>query len=184
MDNGIQALEIELMPNELDLYKQIPFSKKGVELTDEEIIKGSEASVLLVDSLLKRQAIPEVRLQYFINPLYNIHSKRSHKDIFEMNGTHGEDIVRHPHFWPYLYYWIHGPDLPKKTKQEFITLVRKEEYISGSDIPVFRDFVRTETRKYGLKPKEASEEFYRLALECGIVEHLARMIRDYVRAIK
>jgi len=184
MDNRMQALEIELMPNELDLYKQIPFSKKGVELTHEEIIKGSEASALLVDSLFKRKAIPEVRLQYFINPLYNIHSKRSHKGIFEMNGTHGKEIFQHPHFWPYLHYWIHGPDLPEKTKREFMTLVGKEEYISGSDMPVFRDFVRAETRKYGLEPKEASEEFYKLALECGIVEHLARMIRDYVRAIK
>lgn len=63
-------------------------------------------------------------------------------------------------------------------------MVSKEEYISGSDMPVFRDFVRTETRKHGLEPKEASEEFYKLALECGIVEHLARIIRDYVRAIK
>lgn len=101
-----------------------------------------------------------------------------------MNGTSGENIYKHPHFLSFLHYFIFGPDLPETIKEAFLRIVSSEPYISGSDMPGLRKFVRSETRKYGLKPKEASEEFYKLALECGIEEYLARMIRDGVHTIR
>lgn len=175
---------IELLPDELDLYNCIPFSKKGTDLSHEDISKASEAAESLVHSLISRKAIPETRIRYFIEPAYNTHSKKSHRQIFEMNGCAGDEIYKHPHFWPFLHYFIHGPNLPEETKERFIGIVSSESFISGSDIPELRDFVRSETRKHELNPKAASEEFYKLSLECQIEEHLARQIRDYVHAIR
>jgi hypothetical protein len=175
---------IDLLPDELSFYNSIPFSRKGTELSHEDIVKASEAAVLLVHSLISRKAIPETRIRYFFEPEYNTHSKKSHRQIFEMNGCSGDEIYKHPHFWPFLHYFIHGPDLPEETKERFIGIVGSESYISGSDIPGLRDFVRSETRKHELNPKAASEEFYKLSLECQIEEHLARLIRDYVHAIQ
>lgn len=180
----MQIRKVDLLPEEIILYNSIPFSKKGTEVLHEDIVKASEAAVSLVHSLISRKAIPEIRVRYFIEPEYNTYSKKSHQQIFEMNGNSGDEIYRHPHFWPFLRYFIHGPDLPEETKERFIGIVSSDAFISGSDIPGLRDFVRTETRTHRLDPKSTSEEFYKLALECGIEEYLARLIRDYVHTIR
>ncbi len=176
----MQIQKIELTLDELNLYNKIPLYKSGPKPRHEDILAGSEASMQLVCSLLQRNAIPEIRLQYFINSTYNTHSKKSHKALFEENKTHGEAIYRHPHFWPFLNYWIHGPDLPEETKEKFIGIVSAEAYISGSDMPGLRVLVRAETRNHRLVPQTASEEFYKLALECGIGEGYARLLRNHV----
>lgn len=180
----MQIQKVELTPDELSLYNKIPFTKSGTKLSHEDSLVGSGASIQLVHSLSQRKAIPEIRLQYFRDPTYNTHSKKSHKEIFESNGTRGDAICRHPHFWPFLYYFIHGPDLPEETKEKFIDIVSGVENISGSDMPGLRVFVRAETRKYGLAPDAASEEFYKLALECGIGEGYARLLRNHVLATR
>jgi len=179
---GIQ--EIDLTPEELDLYKCIHFSPKGGKLSHEEYEIASTAAASLFLSLLKRKAIPEIRIRYFNDPAFNTSSKKSHKEIFEMNGTSGEKIYKHPHFLAFLRYFIFGPDLPATIIDAFSKIVSRESYISGSDMPGLRTFVRSETRKYELNPKTASEEFYKLALECGIEEYLARMIRNAVHTIR
>lgn len=175
---------IKLSPEELDFTKCIPFSPTRGVLSQKENTIASTAAFSLMRSLLKRKAIPKIRIRYFIDADYNTSSNKSHKEIFEMNGTSGNDIYKHPHFWPFLHYFIYGPDLPEATKEAFLQIVSSEEYISGSDMPGLRKFVRSETRKYGLNPKGAAEEFYKLSLECGIEEYLARMIRDAVRTIR
>jgi hypothetical protein len=175
---------IELTSEELELIRCIPFSPKREALSQEEYAIASTAAASLMRSLLKRKVIPKIRIRYFFDADFNTRSRKSHKEIFEMNGTSGEDIYKHPHFWPFLHYFIFGPDLPKEIKEAFLQIIGSEEYISGSDMAGLRKFVRSQTRKYGLYPKEVSEEFYKLALECGIENNLARMIRDAVQTIK
>ena len=157
---------IELTPEEFELIRCIPFSPKCELLSQEEYACASSAAVSLMRSLLKRKVIPKIRLYYFVDADFNSRSRKSHKEIFEINGTSGEDIYKHPHFWPFLHYFIFGPDLREEIKEAFLRIVGSEEYISGSDIPKLRQFVRDQTRNYGLYPKKASEEFYKLALEC------------------
>jgi len=38
----------------------------------------------------------------------------SHLQVFEKNGTRGDDVFRHPHFVKYLRYFLYGPDLRRR----------------------------------------------------------------------
>jgi hypothetical protein len=178
----MKIIQIDLTQEEQKQYNQIHFSAQGhTQSTDEDFKASSNAAASLTLSLLNRKAIPEIRIRYFVDPTSNIRTKMSHKEIFEKNGTFGEDIFKHRHFLPYLHYFIFGPDLPKETINAFSQIVRAEPFISGSDMPGLRKFVQSETRKFRLNPKNADEEFYKLALEWGIDKDLARMIGHDVR---
>ena len=181
----MKMLKVELTQAEQELYTQICFqSPSQMQLSDMDLKISANAATSLTLSLLNRKAIPEIRIRYFVDPALNIGTKMSHKEIFEKNGTSGENIFRHRHFLPYLHYFIFGPDLPKETIDVFAQFVSAEPFISGSDMPRLRKLVRSETRRYELNPKEVCEEFYKLALECGINNDLARMLRDDVRMVR
>ena len=45
-------------------------------------------------------------------------------------------------------------------------------------------FVRSQVRKHRLNPQKVSEEFYKLALECGFPEWNARSIRNTVKSVR
>ena len=66
----------------------------------------------------------------------------------------------------------------------FIQIVEREQYISGSDMPGLEKFARDETRRFDLVPHKASEEFYKLSLECGINKDLSQMIRNAIHTIR
>jgi hypothetical protein len=40
------------------------------------------------------------------------------------------------------------------------------------------DYARREVRQRGLERRHAAEEFFKLALECGLYEGKARLVRD------
>lgn len=71
--------------------------------------------------LFDRHAIPEIRIDYFFNPKYNIGTNKSRKEVFEGNGTKGLDIFYHGHFLAYFKYFIFGPALPSTLIDEFCT---------------------------------------------------------------
>ncbi len=141
--------------------------------------------VALSELLFKRGAIAKVRLLYFTDPERNPGGRgKSRQEIFEKNGTRGSEILAHPHFMKHLKYFVCGPALPLKIIAEFKDTTRFSGYLTGGDItdliPRARDAVRSE----GLCPLEASEEFYKLALECGAMPYNADSIRKAVRSIK
>lgn len=181
----MKILKVKLTQAEQELYTQIHFqSQSQMQLSDMDLKTSANAATSLILSLLDRKAIPENRIRYFTDPDLNIGTKISHKEVFEKNGTSGKNIFRHRNFLPYLQYFIFGPDLPKETIDVFSQIISAESFISGSDVPGLRKFVRSETRKYRLIPKEACEEFNKLALECGINNELARILRDDVRMVR
>lgn len=181
----MRILKIELTQAEQELYNKICFpSPNQMQLSDLDLKASANAATSLTLSLLNRKAIPENRIRYFVDPDLNIGTKMSHKEVFEKNGTSAKNIFSHRHFLPYLHYFIFGPDLPTETIDAFSQIVSAEPFISGSDMPGLRKFVRSESRKYRLDPKDACEEFYKLALECGINNDLARMLRDDVRMVR
>lgn len=175
-----QLQKIYLTDEEEGFIPQINFSLIGSDHFDDTLKSSSGTAASLMHLLLARQAIPEIRLRYFTDPKFNIGLKKSRKQVFVANGTKGEAILKHPHFLPYLQYFIYGPQLPKKIIYEFLHLI--------SDIDAERDelrkFARNMTRQFELNPREACEEFFKLALECGMNVDDARSVRDAVKTVR
>lgn len=176
--NIVAPEPIALTADEQALREQIDFDPRGPGFHD-TLQRSCKAAKPLALSLMKRKAIPEIRLAYFTDARYNVGSKRSRKEIFEGNGCTGEDILEHGTFLKYLNYFIKGPDLPAATIERFCALLNEDR-----DRQEVRAFARAEVRARGLDPREASEEFYKLALECACDEGYARSIRDAARAVR
>lgn len=162
----------------------------AVELTDEEKAleqevhwddpdsMNLEAMGQLTESLLRRKAVPSVRLDYFTKPEMNIggHGK-SRAEVFEGNGTKGKEIFRHGNFARYLRYFIYGPDLPGDTIQGFQKIIDDDLGTYGMVLDQLTSFVRNEVRRKRLDRHDAAEEFFKLAHEIGKPE-LAEAVRS------
>jgi hypothetical protein len=176
-----RAPDIELTDSERELLGQIKFGWSN----DDDIRASIKPMAALSGSLLKRRAIPEVRLSYFNDPQRNPNGHgKSHQQIFEKNGTSGADILAHPHFLPYLEYFVFGPQLPSSVIARFKEVARLSGYLSGGDIYDLISEAKAIVRSARLNPREAADEFYKLALECGAMPSSAAMIRKLVRAIR
>lgn len=168
--------QITLTETEQQLLARVKFKPDRHEQYPEVCRAARE----LTESLLKRNAVPQMRLAYFTKPEYHTGSKKSRFEVFEANRTEGDDILQHPHFLKYLRYFVFGPDLPQPTIDGFVELALRDSYVSSGDIDDFWSFAKAECRKFALDRKTAPEEFYKLALECGLEEYQARSIRDTV----
>ena len=144
-----------------------------------------EAALGLMRSLIERKAIPEVRTKYFTDPDFNFGGRgRSRAGIFENNGTRGEAIFRHPHFLKYLHYFLYGPDLPQQVIEAFRQKIADIGFVTSSDIIPLGSFARQLTRTNRLDAGDPAEEFFKLALDCGVKLYEARSIRDSVKAAR
>lgn len=172
---------IELTEREKELESLINYAPDPYEYQgdfDEIIRRSCDAAASLMELLIERDAIPELRERFFTDPEFNIgKTKKSVLQVFESNGTKGDEIFSHPHFLKYLQYLIHGPLLPKSTIDGFCELLG-DGFIgtSGQIRDALGKYARTEIRNQGLDKRDAAEQFFRLAVECGY-EH-PRMIRD------
>ncbi|MBS4003883.1 MAG: hypothetical protein KGZ91_10960 [Afipia sp.] len=171
--------DIELNHSEGALLAQIEFDWD--RHTPEDYKRNSEVAAALTKSLLARKAVPEQRMKYFTDPAYKPgRLKGSHRDLFHRNNNTDEEMIRHVHFLPYLYYFIFGPKLPESAKGRFREQVRRCGQVSSGDAIPLAKFARAETRAMGLVPHEAAEEYFKLALDCGLWISYALHIRDYV----
>lgn len=177
----MRAPDIELNEREVELLAQIKFDSSNHDDRRASITPMGALS----ESLLKRHAIPEVRLLYFTDPERNPggHGK-SHQQIFENDGTVGAKILAHPNFWKYLQYFIYGPDLPSSVIAKFKEAASFSEYLTGGDVNDLTPEARALVRSARLNPHEAAEEFYKLVLECGAMPSSAEMIRSSVRSVR
>lgn len=155
---------VELTDEEANLNEQIPsLPDRGVPW--EPIAQAMES---LFKSLIERDAIPAVRLRVFDDPRLAEKRGKSPKQVFESNGTCGDDIFRHAHFIKYLRYFINGPDLPKAATEGFCKILNDDEGTSGMILDQLHRYVRSCVREYRLDRYSAGSEFYRLAVELGI----------------
>lgn len=174
-------LAVELLPAEAELLSGIAFSVDRLNYLD--VRKNGERVLALMQSLWDRQAIPAIRVRYFTEAEHNIGSRHSIRETFEGNGTRGEDIFRHPHFLKYLRYFLRGPDLPAQVITALTEAVEEcGNPITSGDCKPLVDAAKKLTRAHSLDPRDAAEEFYKLALEVGAEVH-ARAIRDAVRKL-
>jgi hypothetical protein len=177
----------------------MPTASPAIALTDKEIILASridfnpssdshnpDAMEELMRSIMERGAIPLARRKYFTNPEYLIGGRgRSRRQVFEGNGTRGIEIFRHPNFVKYLRYFLYGPDLPQAVIEEFNgKVVDCGEPFTGSDALEVASFARELTRSRRLDKRKAPNEFYKLALDCGLDAWDARTVRDGVMKVR
>jgi hypothetical protein len=143
-----------------------------------------ERTAELAELLIARNAIPKVRLAYFDDPQMNIGGYgKSRRKKFERNGTAGRDIWCHPHFVPYLRYFIHGPDLPSQTIGRFCSIIEEHNGTFWMLLEQVLAFVREEIRAKCLEPGHAAEEFFKLAQEIGQPK-LALPIRSAAKGLR
>lgn len=173
--------DIGLTEEEQLLLAQITFN-----WANHDELRGSlEPMGALATSLLERRAVPSIRICYFNDAAFNPGGRgKSRQDVFEKNGTAGEEILYHPHFLKHLKYFIFGPDLPLSVIVRFKSEASCSGYLTGSDINDLTPYARSCVRKYGLAPHDAAEEFYKLSIECGAMPSFAETIRSSVRAVK
>lgn len=175
---------IELIDDEKGLLAQIKLDASA--LTDHnEARRNGEAVCALMNSLISRNTIPEHRMQFFTDPAYNKGGRgRSRLAIFEKNGTSGEEVFRHPHFLPYLRYFILGAHLPPDIARGFRSEVASCGPVTSGDIAPLCRFAKQQARAGRLQPRAAAEEFFKLGLDCGLSPDYAALIRDAVMKLR
>jgi hypothetical protein len=175
--------DISLTKEEADILDGLLFEW---DFLDDSAAKlNGERAAALTSSLLRRKGIPDVRLKYFTEAEYRRgRIKGSHHELFHRNGLRDHELMRHPHFLPYLKYFLFGPDLPKDAIQRFKEQVARCGQVTSGDVISLGKFARSETRALGLAPHEAAEEYFKLAIECGIWVSYAHAIRDAVKTIR
>lgn len=174
---------IDLTETEQALLSEIEL--EALSLTDHVHTKrNGELATSLIKELVARGGIPEHRLKYFTDPAYNAGGRgASRHDEFERNGCRGDEINRHPHFLKYLRYFIHGPDLPESVISAFHDKVKACGHVTSGDIIPLGKAARELARSAGLTGREARDEFFKLALECGLGTSIGAAIRQAVSRV-
>ena len=139
----------------------------------------------LLRSLRERDGIPEERVRYWLDPEYNTgRLKASHKGVFERHGRRGDEIYEHPHFVPYLRYFLFGADLPDPVIAAFEESVGNPEWVTSGDIVPMGKRARGLAREYQLERRDTAEEFYKLCLDMGLGVHTAASVRGAVMQLR
>lgn len=175
---------IELNAEEQALLDALEFDFDALD-GHEDFEANADRALALTKQLIARQAIPDHRRQYFVDPDYQVGGRgRSRLQNFERNGCRGDDILRHAHFLPYLHYFIYGPALPDPVLRAFEQAVRDCGMVTSSDIVPLGNLARKLARDHGLAKHHASEEFFKLALELGVGMMAASSIHRSVMQLR
>lgn len=173
--------DIILTNEEEALFLSIKFNWKS----HDELRCSLEPMRLLALSLFERSAIPDIRIAYFTDPNFNPGGRgKSREEIFESNGTSGDEILCHPNFLKHLEYFLCGPKLPSVAINTLKRVALCSGYLTGGDINDLAPFARSCVRSNELDPHFAADEFFKLAIECGAGPSYADTLRKSVRTIK
>lgn len=161
---------IALTKGESALVKKIDLRVRHLNHDEghEANASNKEPILALLKSLYDRNAIPDERLRYWNHPEYNIGQiKTSYRGEFESNGCHGDDIYIHPHFIPFLQYFLFGADLPGTAITAFESSVGNPDWITSGDVVRISKSARDIARNHQLD-RHAREEFFKLCLDLGL----------------
>ncbi len=175
---------VELTPDEQEKFALVKQYFVGHSFGSGDWEPVADAMESLVESLLKRGAIPEKRLKLFTDPAFAEVGNKSRKQIFESNGTSGDEIFRHPHFFEHLKYFIKGPNLPKPVIEGLCKILNDELGTSGMVFDQYRKFARDSVRQFKLDRIDAAHEFFRLGVEIGMQVEDARTLRDAAKSTR
>lgn len=175
---------IELTEQEAAIRDQIELDAlklRGSDMAN----RNADLVMELIGLLMGRGAIPTQRVAYFTDPeFYKGNHGRSRKQGFERNGCKGDEILRHPHFLKYLRYFLSGADLPSSVIAAYARKIDDCGMVSSGDITDLTAEARRLTRQYRLNSHSASDEFFKLSIDCGISPWMANSIRESVRAVR
>jgi hypothetical protein len=133
---------IDLNDDEAALLARINFDTR-----DHDAIRQScAASAELAPLLLGRNAIPAERLAYFTDPEC-FDGERSRLDVFERNGTKGDEVFEHPNFLKHLRYFVHGSGLPLNVQQGMRDAVGDPKHFTSGDLEPLRVLARQLVRQ-------------------------------------
>ena len=93
-------------------------------------------------------------------------------------------MMRSASFLKYVRYFVCGADLPAPIRTEFGEKAKRFGQVGPSDALELGNFARTATRRYGLAPHDVYDEFFKLALDCGIWVSHAKVIAERVRKLR
>lgn len=179
----VSKFVIDLTEEETKIFTTIEFDPGEIDFNNAS--KNGEAVLKLVGMLAKRDALPPVRAKFWTDPKYQIgRLKCSHKGVFERNGCTGAEIYKHPHFLPYLRYFLFGADLPLTVIAEFEKKVGNPRWVTSSDVVPLGAFARSLARKHSLNKHNAADEFFKLALDLGLSVNVASSIHHSVMQLK
>jgi hypothetical protein len=172
--------KIELNAQETEWVNTLGTFEISLSEDYEKRISKLETADLLARSLLSRSVIPEVRFNYFTKPEYNLSNpKKSHEEIFESNGTKGEEILSHPHFLSYLKYFIYGAELPGSLKSELAALKENHSYdddFTEEAAPIIKKYFKS----FGSERTAFAEEVFKLCLDLNVPLAYGKLLRDKV----
>jgi hypothetical protein len=169
---------IPLTPEEQTLFDKIIFPPDD----HDDWLANAAVVPRLMKLMLTRGAIPEHRLEYFNNPEYRTgRMKGSRRDIFERNGTKGLAIFEHANFLKYLRYFVLGVEMPEKVIDEFRHEVERVSPVSGGDMEDLIPLARRLIRGHRIEIHEASDNFFKLCLDCGVSLIWAAHLREAIK---
>ena len=169
---------IDLKDDEAALLARINF-----DAHDHDAVRQScAASAELTPFLLARCAVPAERLAYFTDPDC-FDGKRSRLEVFERNGTKGDDVLEHPNFLKHLRYFVHGSGLPLSVQHAMRESVGDPEHFISGDLEPVRVVARQLVRQQGLGPTSA-DAFFQLMLDLGLSADQAHSVRKTVATVR
>ncbi|WP_316202870.1 MULTISPECIES: hypothetical protein [unclassified Bradyrhizobium] len=173
--------KIELSVEEHALLETIDF---GPPSHDHDVyLANSGRAAKLMQSLINRQGIPQHRVSWFIDPDYKRgRIKGSRKSLFECNGTTGSAIFTHP--LKHLHYFVFGAALPSTVNERFSEFVKRRQPIGSDDAGDLLALAKDLTNEFQIEPYEASEEFFKLALDCGVHRIWAQYLEQHIGKMK
>jgi hypothetical protein len=177
---AVNRHHIELTAEEQALVEKIDLRLDIPHHEDDHAIylSNQEPIMALLKLLTDRSAIPAHRLAYWTDPKYQSgRMKGSHRDIFARNGSRGRDAYTHPHFIPFLRYFLFGVDLPAAVIKEFEDKIGDPRWFGGSDILGLTKETRAIVRRHNLKNYRYSDEFHKLAIDNGLNHYNAESVR-------
>ena len=144
-------------------------------------LKNEQSVLALMESLMGRDAIPEVRLKYWEDPecRTNRRYKSSYKEQFEEHNRTDQCIYAHLGFLPFLRYFLFGPDLPKEVISSFEMKVESLGWITSGDVEPICKHARLLSRRFNLKDRSVPKEFYKLCREIDF--DYARIVMENVK---
>ncbi|MBP2434094.1 hypothetical protein [Bradyrhizobium elkanii] len=171
--------KIELTQDERALLEQIDFDLSSHE--DQNLLTNAKPVGALMDSLIKRDGLPYHRISWFIDPAYHRKgAKHSRQGMFERNGIVGRNIFYHPSFLEHLHYFIYGANLPTAVIDRFSFFVSQNQPVSRRNVRDVANFADDLASKFRIDFYEAADEFFKLALDCGVHLDWAQYIHDHV----
>ena len=178
---------IEMTPEETQILEEMRLRQEQLFGDHSLAERNGELSLALMRSLLQRHAISDVRLKYFEDPPFRTRRLNgSYRSLFERNKTMGDDIYRHANFLRHLRYFLSGVEVPKEAIEAFVQRAHSYGRVGPSDALELGAMARDLTRKFGLltDTEATAEEFYNLALDCGINQGHAAVVRNRVRSMR